>query len=80
MQGNVLEKKQVDLLQIGMHKDNVILFVGKPILNILFDENKWIYIERIETDGNDGKQNKNAKLLLEFDKNNILINITRENI
>jgi len=42
-QGNVLEQKQLDRLQIGMTKDQVKFLLGTPIATDPFRDERWDY-------------------------------------
>ncbi len=43
-QGNYLEQKDIDKLQIGMSKEQVKFVLGNPVLIDAFDENTWNYL------------------------------------
>jgi len=42
-QGNVIEESKVDALKINMSKKQVIFIMGEPIVNNIFDKNRWDY-------------------------------------
>jgi outer membrane protein assembly factor BamE len=42
-QGNVIEQKQLDQLQIGMTKDQVKFLLGTPIASDPFRQERWDY-------------------------------------
>jgi len=42
-QGNVIEESKVDALKINMSKKQVIFLMGEPIVNNIFDKNRWDY-------------------------------------
>lgn len=44
IQGNVIEQKQVDQLQIGMSPDQVRFLLGTPLVQGSFDPNRWDYV------------------------------------
>jgi outer membrane protein assembly factor BamE (lipoprotein component of BamABCDE complex) len=44
VQGNVLEQKQVDQLEIGMTPEQVRFLLGTPLLQDSFDPNHWDYV------------------------------------
>ena len=74
-----LEKKQNLLVLNESNKNDVIKILGNPSTKSLFDDNKWIYIERKQTQSelkNLGKMEiyKNDVLVVEFDDLGILKN------
>lgn len=44
-QGNVITKKDIANLSIGMSKDDVQLAIGDPLLNDTFHKNRWDYVQ-----------------------------------
>lgn len=44
VQGNVIEQKQVDQLEIGMTPDQVRFLLGSPLVQGSFDPNRWDYV------------------------------------
>ncbi|WP_199098379.1 outer membrane protein assembly factor BamE [Dyella sp. ASV21] len=43
-QGNLLDKKNVDQLQPGMTKRQVLVLMGSPSVNSPFNQNQWDYV------------------------------------
>ena len=43
-QGNVLEQKELDALQLGMSRDQVKFLLGTPIAQSVFREDRWDYV------------------------------------
>ena len=43
-QGNVIEENKVDSLRIDMSKEQVIFLLGEPVLNNIFNKNRWDYV------------------------------------
>jgi outer membrane protein assembly factor BamE len=43
-QGNVIEQKQLDQLQLGMSKDQVKFLLGTPIASDPFRQGRWDYL------------------------------------
>jgi len=43
-QGNVIEESKIDALKINMTKEQVIFLLGEPVLNNIFDKNRWDYV------------------------------------
>jgi outer membrane protein assembly factor BamE (lipoprotein component of BamABCDE complex) len=44
VQGNVLEQKQIDQLEIGMTPEQVRFLLGSPMVQDSFDPNHWDYV------------------------------------
>lgn len=42
-QGNLIERKEVDKLQIGMSTEQVRYLLGNPVIANLADEDQWLY-------------------------------------
>ena len=43
-QGNVIEESKVESLKIDMSKEQVIFLLGEPVLDNIFDNNRWDYV------------------------------------
>ena len=43
-QGNVIEENKVDSLRINMTKEQVIFLLGEPVVNNIFNKNRWDYV------------------------------------
>lgn len=71
-QGNYLEQKDIDKLQVGMTKEQVKFVLGSPVVLDSFDDNKWHYVYRFKS-GRNEKFNVNRKFVVTFE-NNILTN------
>lgn len=50
-QGNILEAKTVQQVEIGMSKHEVTELLGSPVLRNSFDDNLWTYVYTSKTDG-----------------------------
>jgi outer membrane protein assembly factor BamE len=50
-QGNQLIPERVERVEIGMTRDQVRFLLGSPITVNTFNPNRWIYLERIDFDG-----------------------------
>nr|WP_260080526.1 outer membrane protein assembly factor BamE [Candidatus Baumannia cicadellinicola] len=72
-QGNYFNKTEVNKLYIGMTKQKVLSVLGTPMLTDQFGYNTWYYILRQEHRYESIYQ---KKLILTFNKNDILIKIT----
>jgi len=47
-QGNLLDQEQIEQLQIGMSKEQVIDIMGSPVLTDTFDLDRWEYVYTLE--------------------------------
>ncbi len=65
IQGNVIEQKQVDQLEIGMTPDQVRFLLGSPLVQGSFDPNRWDYVYYYRSPG--GKETQRS-LNLYFEK------------
>lgn len=43
-QGNVIEQKELDTLELGMSREQVQFLLGTPIASSVFRENRWDYV------------------------------------
>lgn len=43
-QGNIVSEQTAAKLKTGMSKSQVIALLGKPVLDNVFEENRWYYI------------------------------------
>ena len=43
-QGNVIDQKELDALQLGMSRDQVKFLLGTPIAKSVFREDRWDYV------------------------------------
>lgn len=75
-QGNIIESDQIEKIKLGQSKEQVIFFLGSPVLENLFAQNQWDYVYRIK--GQEGII-INQRLSLKF-TNNRLSDIQKENI
>lgn len=68
-QGNLLDKKNVDQLQPGMTKRQVLVLLGTPSVISPFDDNRWDYVS---TFSHRGKPMTTRTLTLTFN-NDVLV-------
>ena len=73
-QGNQLIAERVERLEAGMTRDQVQFLLGSPITVNTFNPNRWIYLERIDFDG---EVQQNTYLIVNF-KNDLVSEIQRE--
>lgn len=46
-QGNIIDQKKVDQLELGMSKRQAQFVMGSPLVNDVFHENRWDYIYQL---------------------------------
>lgn len=45
-QGNFITQKEINMLKVGMTKEQVKFIMGSPILNSIYEDNVWYYVFR----------------------------------
>ncbi len=70
-QGNYLEQKDIDKLQINMTKEQVKFVLGSPVVIDSFDSNIWNYVYQFKS-GKSAKYNSQKRFKITF-KNEKLI-------
>lgn len=74
-QGNQISQAQVNQLNVGMNKEEVEFLMGKPLLNDVFNEDRWDYVQYHKT----GKtQVVQESVLTLYFKNNLLVQVDRD--
>ena len=68
-QGNALDAKKVQQLQVGMNKQQVTFLLGSPMLKDAFHAERWDYLYRLEQDG---KQVSESNLILYFETDKLI--------
>jgi outer membrane protein assembly factor BamE len=48
-QGNYLEQKSIDKLQVGMTKEQVKFILGSPVVVDTFDDDTWNYVYKLKS-------------------------------
>ncbi|MDY6943738.1 MAG: outer membrane protein assembly factor BamE [Pseudomonadota bacterium] len=43
-QGNALEEEKIAQLQVGMTREQVRYLLGTPVVNTIFDDQRWEYV------------------------------------
>jgi len=43
-QGNIIDENKVEALKINMTKEQVVFLLGEPVVNNIFDKNRWDYV------------------------------------
>ncbi len=72
VQGNLITQDNVNRLEPGMHKKQVRLVMGTPLLRDIFHDQRWDYYYGIGI----GKIELEKRLTLYFDENDRLVRIT----
>lgn len=70
-QGNYLEQKDIDKLQISMTKEQVKFVLGSPVVTDAFDPDVWHYVYRFKS-GRAEELNKERVFVVKFE-NNLLV-------
>ncbi len=68
-QGNLIDSKMINKIQLGMDKQQVNAILGAPVLEDLFNNNERLYVYTKQVNG--GKITKN-KLILVFQNNKLV--------
>jgi outer membrane protein assembly factor BamE len=64
-QGNYLEQKSIDKLQVGMTKEQVKFILGSPVVIDAFSDDTWNYVYTLKS-GRDSKFNRKKHFILNF--------------
>lgn len=67
-QGNYLEQKEIDKLQIGMTKEQVKFVLGNPVITDTFEHDVWYYVYRFKS-GRTSDLNREKKFTVYFEDN-----------
>jgi outer membrane protein assembly factor BamE len=70
-QGNFLEQKDIDRLQVGMNKEQVQFVLGSPVVVDVFNSNTWHYVYLMKS-GRSEDLNIQKKFIIQFD-NDLLV-------
>ncbi|MBA6262170.1 MAG: outer membrane protein assembly factor BamE [Colwellia sp.] len=70
-QGNFLEQKDIDKLQIGMSKEQVKFVLGSPVVVDAFNNDTWHYIYSLKS-GRSEELNIQKKFILSFDQDSLI--------
>jgi len=66
-QGNFLEQKDIDKLQIGMNKEQVKFVLGSPVVVDAFNDDTWHYIYALKS-GRSEKFDAQRNFIIYFEK------------
>ena len=67
-QGNFLDKKSVDKLQLGMTKEQVKFVIGSPVVEDSFENNTWHYVYQFKS-GRSEDLNQQKRFIIIFEDN-----------
>ncbi|SEK41690.1 Beta-barrel assembly machine subunit BamE [Colwellia chukchiensis] len=70
-QGNYLEQKDIDKLQIGMTKEQVKYVLGSPVVEDAFNNDTWHYVYRFKS-GRSDKFNSKKQFTITFENNKVV--------
>jgi len=64
-QGNYLEQKGIDKLQVGMTKEQVNFVLGSPVVIDAFDDDTWSYVYKLKS-GRNKSFDQRKQFILKF--------------
>ncbi len=70
-QGNYLEQKSIDKIQVGMTKEQVKFVLGSPVVIDSFDQDTWNYIYRFKS-GRSAELNMQKNFTIKFEDNKLV--------
>lgn len=70
-QGNYLEQKSIDTLQVGMTKEQVKFILGSPVVVDAFNNDSWSYVYTLKS-GRSKKFDRNKKFIINFADNKLI--------
>ncbi|MGV2874136.1 outer membrane protein assembly factor BamE [Colwellia sp. E150_009] len=70
-QGNYLEQKNIDKIQIGMTKEQVKFVLGSPVIVDAFDKDTWNYIYRFKS-GRSETLDMHKSFTIKFSENKLV--------
>ncbi|MBA6327379.1 outer membrane protein assembly factor BamE [Colwellia sp. MB02u-6] len=70
-QGNYLEQKDIDKLQIGMTKEQVKFVLGSPVVEGAFNKDIWHYVYSFKS-GRSDELNAKRQFTITFDNNKVV--------
>jgi len=70
-QGNYLEQKDIDKLQVGMTKEQVKFILGSPVVVDTFEKNVWHYVY-VYKSGRNKKYNAEKRFIIRFKDNKLV--------
>lgn len=70
-QGNYLEQKSIDKIQVGMTKEQVKFVLGSPVMIDTFDKDTWNYVYRFKS-GRSEKLNIQKSFTMKFEDDKLI--------
>ena len=70
-QGNYLDQKSIDKLQVGMTKEQVKFILGSPVVMDAFSDDTWHYVYKLKS-GRSEKLNKSKTFTISFDGDKVI--------
>jgi outer membrane protein assembly factor BamE len=70
-QGNYLEQKSIDKIQMGMTKEQVKFILGSPVVVDTFDDDTWNYVYRFKS-GRSKKLDMKKSFTIKFEDNQLI--------
>lgn len=70
-QGNYLEQKDIDKLQVGMTKEQVKYILGSPVIVDSFENDTWHYVYQFKS-GRSEKFNSRKDFIIKFADNKLV--------
>lgn len=70
-QGNYLEQKDIDKLQIAMTKEQVKFVLGSPVVMDSFHDDTWHYVYKFKSGRND-KLNSQKQFIITFKEDKLV--------
>jgi len=70
-QGNYLEQKDIDKLQIAMTKEQVKFILGSPVLIDSFKDDTWHYVYKFKS-GRNAKFDTEKKFIIKFKEDKVI--------
>jgi outer membrane protein assembly factor BamE len=66
-QGNLVEQKDIDQLEVGMTRNQVRFLLGTPMIDDPFHKNRWDYVYYLKIGRNDATFKRWLSILFEDD-------------
>jgi len=70
-QGNYLEQKNIDKIQVGMTKEQVKFVLGSPVMIDAFDKDTWNYVYRFKS-GRSKKLDMQKSFTIKFEDDKLV--------
>ncbi len=70
-QGNYLEQKSIDKIQVGMTKEQVKFILGSPVIIDTFDKDTWNYVYRFKS-GRSKELNVQKNFTIKFEDDKLI--------